>query len=181
MTELCLRFPRNKTGSVPLPRVMESLFPLFVVAVTSPALPKVQPSSYPCPAVLWESKKPGIEFLCLLWHHLIMAERSQSRAVTCAVCSFASGFFGLISDFLAWQGGNPMVFPALYQGHLEMPGKSRVLLERSTEPSEQSTLVELFDFLGLLLALANHQLCFQSVYFNPLLPCVILFLLGWCF
>lgn len=56
-----------------------------------------------------------------------------------------------------------------------MPVKSRVLLEWSTGPPEQSTLLKLFDFLGLLLALANNQLWFQSVYFNPLLPYLILF------
>lgn len=69
-----------------------------------------------------------------------------------------------------------MVFPALYPGstrQLEIPVKSRVLLEWSTGPPEQSTLLKLFDFLGLLLALANHHLWFQSVYFNPLLPDLI--------
>ncbi|NWY64973.1 MXRA8 protein, partial [Erithacus rubecula] len=63
-------------------------------------------------------------------------------------------------------------------GHLEMPEKQNSAgMERGATRTEHLPPNSLF--FKCLLGLANSQLWFQSVYFNPLWPDLILFLLCW--
>lgn len=150
---LCLNFPSYKLGSLPFSKVMKSLFALFVVAV--------EPSSVlqHCGKAKSKNRIP-----CLA---APTSGLGQGTAVTCAVCRFASGFLGLNWYFRAWQGWNGFS-SAVSREHRASGNPKKKQSAAGVEHVPQA-----FWFSRTAVGISKHQLCCQSVSFNPLLPGLI--------